>query len=165
MSRTIETLKEMMSDRNQQGWVKSEHSEDVFLSGFYLIFISKSEKFNIETMKQMIYFLQAHKLTNGIIVYQNIITSLAKKAIEHLQDYNIETFEKKELQYNPTHHRFYCPHTRLKKEDVKKEIKIELVHLPILLRTDMISRYFGFKKGDVVRIERKNGSIAYRLVK
>ena len=116
-------------------------------------------------MKQLIFHPQEHGLKNGIIVYHNIITSLVKKAIEHLQDYSIETFEKKELQYNPTHHRFYCPHTLLTKEDITKEIKTELASLPILLKTDVISRYFSFKKGDVVRIQRLNNSIAYRLVK
>jgi DNA-directed RNA polymerase subunit H (RpoH/RPB5) len=68
--------------------------------------------------------------------------------------------------YNPTKHRFYCPHERLPKDKITEEIpRIGLQSLPVLLRTDMVSRYFRFQKGDVIRIQRKNGAIAYRLVK
>lgn len=161
----LQTLQEMMKDRGETGWQLSENTDNVYIAGNTLIYLAKSEKFNIETMKNVIFQLQQHKMSHGLVVYQNIITSLAKKAIDHLQEFTIETFEKKELKYNPTHHRFYCPHTALSKEFIKKEIKTSLSSLPILLRSDVISRYFGFQKGQVIRIERKNGSIAYRLVK
>jgi DNA-directed RNA polymerase subunit H (RpoH/RPB5) len=99
-----------------------------------------------------------------MIVYQNLITSSAKKAIEHLQDYTMELFEKKELQFNPTRHRLYCPHTKLPKDSLEVPVG-QVPLLPVLLRTDMIARYFHFKRGDVIRVQRKNQSLAYRVVK
>jgi DNA-directed RNA polymerase I, II, and III subunit RPABC1 len=131
-----------------------------------LVFLCKTEKFNIESVKYLLFQLQQHKLRHGILVYQTIITSSAKKAIDHLLDYTIEQFETKEVMYNPTKHRFYCLHERLLKEKITDELpRIGLQSLPVLLRTDTISRYFRFQKGDVIRIQRKNGAIAYRLVK
>lgn len=165
MDRILTTLQEMMADRNQTGWEQSQICENVYLTGNILIMISGTEKFNIDTMKKIILQLQEHQKSHAIVVYQNMITSLAKKAIEHIHEYTIETFEKKELQYNPTHHRLYCPHLRIPTSQVRKEISADLNSLPVLLRTDVISRYFGFQKGDVIRIDRKNGSVAYRFVK
>lgn len=164
-SKVIEILKEMMKDRNHEKWEASSLSPDVYLSDDTLIFLSRTEKFNIETVKNVVFWLQEHKYKHALVVYQNIITSLAKKAIEHLQEFTIETFERKELLFNPTRHRFYCPHKLLTKEELNNELKVNLNCLPILLRSDIIARYFGFRKGEVVRIERKNGSIAYRLVR
>lgn len=160
-----EMVREMMEDRGCGAWEESQSNPDIYLAGTILVFFSKHEKFNIETVKQVVYELQEHKKKHALIVYQNIITSSAKKAIEHLQEYTLETFEKKELQFNPTKHRLYCPHQRLDKNQIPVKIKNELQSLPILLRTDIISRYFRFQRGDVIKIQRKNGSIAYRLVK
>lgn len=170
----IENIRQMMIDRGYKGWMRSRIIEDdtIFLSTSMecqhtcLIFLCKTEKFNIESVKYLIFQLQQHKLRHGIMVYQNLVTSSAKKAIDHLLDYSIEMFETKEVMYNPTHHRFYCPHVRLPKETVVQELPtMNLQSLPSLLRTDVISRYFRFQKGDVIRIHRKNGAIAYRLVK
>jgi len=165
MEKTTSNLRQMMRDRGFDDW--EESAPDFLVSGNskILIYVCPMEKFNIEGMKYMVYQLQQHKLRHGIIVYHNILTSSARKAIENLTDYTLELFEKKELQYNPTHHRLYCPHTIIPKEDVQKELRVPVSSLPILLRNDVISRYFRFLKGDVIRIVRKNGSVAYRLVK
>ena len=36
---------------------------------------------------------------------------------------------------------------------------------PVLLSTDPVSRYFNFKKGDIIKIIRKYDIITYRIVK
>lgn len=165
--RCIDILREMMKERGYTTWLDIDHvsvssTEDNKLHT--MIYMCKTEKFNIEGVKYAIYQLQQHKLKHIVIVYQNIITSSAKKAIEHLQDYTMELFEKKELQFNPTKHRLYCTHTKIDKNSL--EIPTGQVSLlPILLRTDVIARYFHFSRGDVIRVQRKNGSLAYRVVK
>ena len=159
-------IREMMKDRGYMVWedvdpvvsICSRHNEKV------MIYTSKTEKFNIEGVKYAVYQLQQHRLKHAIIIYQNIITSSAKKAIEHLQDYVLEMFEKKELQFNPTRHRLFCPHIRVDKnsDEVPKD---QIVNLPVLLRTDVVAKYFHFHRGEIIRIQRHNGSIAYRVVK
>lgn len=160
---TIITLHEMMFDRGYQSWEPC--GQHLYKIGKHImVYFCHNDKFNIESVKTLIFYLQQQKLKHGIVIYQNIMTSSAKKAIDHLQDFTIELFEKKELQYNVTKHRLYSKHEKISKS--KMEIPIEQInHLPILLRTDPVSRYFHFTRGDIVRITRNNGSIAYRLVK
>lgn len=161
-----ENLAQMMRDRGVADWRPSTADETVFLADQILIYFCPNEKFNIESVKYLVYQLNHHRRRHGIVVYHNLITSSARKAIDHLHDFVIEMFESREVLYNPTRHRLYCPHLRLEKDAVRAELPhLQLSNLPILLRTDMIARYFHFLKGDVIRIERKNGSIAYRLVK
>lgn len=163
----IETVYEIMKDRGYVIWLDVENVSICSTrdnKSHIMVYICQTEKFNIEGVKYAIYQLQQHHLKHVIIVYQNLITSSAKKAIEHLQDYVIELFEKKDLQFNPTHHRLYCPHIKLGRH--QDEVPADQVNLlPILLRTDVIARYFHFNRGDVIKILRKNGSVAYRIVK
>lgn len=164
------TLKEMLNDRGYgDGMSRIQTSDDIYMVVGHkkiLVYVCSMEKFNIDSVKYIIYHLQQANMTHAIVIYQNTITSSARKAIEYLQDYVLELFEVKELQYNPTRHRFYCPHTRLSKQDVASELSsVKISSLPVLLRADVISRYFRFVKGDIIRIRRHNNSIAYRLVK
>ena len=48
--------------------------------------------------------------------------------------------------------------------DSEKFDKKIIDKLPILLKTDPISRFYGFKKGDLIKISRKNNYIFYRRV-
>lgn len=165
--RCLETIRQMMVDRGYVVWLDMDavsicSTQDN--QSHIMVYLCHTEKFNIEGVKYAIYQLQQHRLKHALIVYQNLITSSARKAVEHLQDYVVELFEKKELLFNPTRHRLYCPHIKIKKED--NEIPTEqITHLPVLLRADVICRYFHFHRGDIIRVERKNGSVAYRIVK
>lgn len=166
-ARSLDTIKEMLEDRGYTIWLEVGpvsvcSTKD--LQSHIMVYMCQSDKFNIEGVKYAIYHLQQHKLKHIIIIYQNIVTSSAKKAIEHLQDYTIELFEKKELQFNPTKHRLYSPHIKLDK-NTPEVPHDQLNNLPVLLRTDVIARYFHFHRGDIIKINRINGSIAYRLVK
>lgn len=163
----VQNIKGMMMDRGFIVFMETNHISIYSTKDnkhHIMIYFCQTEKFNIEGVKYAIYQLQQHRLKHALIVYQNIITSSARKAIEHLQDYTIELFEKKELQFNPTRHRLYCPHMKINKNE--EEVPIDQVsNLPVLLRTDVIARYFHFNRGDIIRIQRKNGSVAYRIVK
>lgn len=165
--RCVETIKEMMNDRGYEVWMDMDPMPICSTKdnkSHIMIYLCPTEKFNIEGVKYAIYQLQQYRLKHVFIVYQNIITSSAKKAIEHLQDYTMELFEKKDLQFNPTRHRLYCPHIKIEKNS--NEIPTDQTNnLPVLLRTDVIAKYFHFNRGDIIKIKRKNGSIAYRIVK
>jgi len=170
--KSLNTMKEMLKDRGYEYWEPVPTEQQIYLCGrdrddiSVIVYLCYKDKLNIECVKYTIYQLQQRQLKHAIIIYQNIITSSAKKAIEHLNDYTIEMFEKKETQYNPTQHRLYSPHIKIAKEHISSELPtIQLQHLPIILRTDVISRYFHFNRGDVIKINRQNGSIVYRIVK
>ena len=162
----LTVVREMMNDRGYTEWEEIDPIVSICLkeNDRIMIYTSKTEKFNIEGVKYAVFQLQQHRLRHAIIIYQNIITSSAKKAMEHLQDYALEMFEKKELQFNPTRHRLFCPHTRVDKNS-NEVPKDQISNLPVLLRTDVVAKYFYFHRGEIIRIQRHNGSLAYRVVK
>jgi len=75
---------------------------------------------------------------------------------------NIEIFIKPFI--NITKHSLVPKHSLLTNEEVD-ELKLEVNKLPLILRKDPVIRWYNFKPGGVCKIDRKNGSIFYRLIK
>ena len=126
-----------------------------------LIFFTDEPKININIVKSMISKMTELSVIHSILVYKNTITSSALKAIECLENNRIELFFIKELQYNITKHRLVPRHEKYCKDDMKKYVD----NLPVLLRTDVVCRYYDFKKGDIIENTRHNGFKIYRIVK
>lgn len=129
-----------------------------------IVFINEDEKLNIQGIKDKISIMNKENATSCIIIYKATVTSSAKKSLETLE-YEFELFALHELQLNITRHRLVPRHTRVlpsEKEELDKNYKGKL---PIILHTDPISRYYAFKRGEYIRITRKDGSIIYRIVK
>lgn len=129
-----------------------------------LVFLCKEDKLKIQEAKEKIYVMNRENVKRCIIIYMNDITPTAKKSFETIQEYNIELFSVKELQFNITTHRLVPKHT-LATEAEREELKIYHNKLPILLYTDVIRRYYDYKRGDIIRITRKDNSMIYRVVK
>ena len=81
------------------------------------------------------------------------------KKLETKEKYNIQIFESKYLQINPTKHSLVPNHIKQSAEEImliRKNYRILCnSQLPLLLQTDPISRYYNFKKGDVIKITNK----------
>lgn len=77
--------------------------------------------------------------------------------IENKHD-NITFFTHKKLLINIIDNIYVPKHTRLSIQDrkaLKKSLNIESFNnLPILFKSDAISRYYNYKEGDVIRIDR-----------
>lgn len=124
------------------------------------------EKLNIEGIKEFISILETQKIKHGLLIFYQMITASAKKILKSLYRFEIEIFTLKELQYDITTFEYYCPHILCDKKEREEVLKrFSISELPILLLTDVVSRYFYFHKNDLIRIHRKNGSIIYRIVK
>lgn len=121
-------------------------------------------KLNISTIKEIVNLLQDNEVYHGIIVYKENITASAKKLIESLEDFEIETFAKKELQYNLTKHRLVPLHEKIPDEEAKEIVKKFGTKLAILLRGDAVSKFYNYKHGDLIRITRTD-SVSYRIVR
>ena len=71
---------------------------------------------------------------------------------------NVSLFNYKDLLFNVSRHKYVPKHTKLTKPeilDLKKTLKLEsLVQLPLIEKNDPIARYYGLRRGDVVKIER-----------
>jgi DNA-directed RNA polymerase subunit H (RpoH/RPB5) len=129
-----------------------------------IVFINDDEKLNIQGIKDKISVMNREGSNSCIIIYKSNVTSSAKKSLETLE-YEFELFALYELQLNITRHRLVPRHSKVlpsEKEHLEKNYKGKL---PILLHTDPISRYYAFKRGEYIRITRKDGSIIYRVVK
>ena len=134
------------------------YQPDIIL-GFFV-----NEKLTIQGIKDRITVLSREGATHAIIVYRSSVTASAKKSIETL-DYGFELFSLDELQLNITHHRLVPRHHRVTPQEQSELDKKYKGKLPQILQTDAVCRYYAFKKGEYIRITRKDGSIIYRVVK
>ena len=86
----------------------------------------------------------------------------------------LQTFLLDDLQFNPTKHKFLVPKHELITDEKTIEDLVERCqvktryHMPIILRSDPIARYFGAKVGQVMKITRVSPAageaIVYRCV-
>ena len=167
----IKVVSEMLCDREykieyidnncsfEQPYVIKAQKQNIII----LVFINEDEKLNIQGIKDKISIMNKEGAIRCIIIYKSNVTSSAKKSLETLE-YEFELFALHELQLNITKHRLVPRHTHILPSE-KEEIDKYKGKLPILLHTDPISRYYSFKKGEYIRITRKDGSIIYRVVK
>ena len=153
------------SDENKNNVVFDE--EDCLLQNNddkIIVFFPVENKVNIDTIKEILYKMEKVHIKNCIIVYKESITSSAKKTLDVLE-LNIEMFHLEQLQYNITKHNLVPKHIRIEDKQQKKELlKKYGTQLPVLLKSDAVSRFYNYKKGDLIKILRTNNTICYRLV-
>ncbi len=165
--KTKQILIDMLTDR---GYVITDNSVDDKVicknrDSTLIGLISQVEKLNINIIKEYIKLIEQLNIPKCIIVYNNCITSSAKKVIDNLQHLDIEVFNENELQYNITLHKYVRPHIKIEGDEFDTINSKYGKHLPIILASDPVSRYYNFKKGDIIKIIRRNDIIAYRVVK
>lgn len=146
--------------------VLSSSSSSDIMNPDMIIYLCEREKLNIDGLKEVIETLQSFRIKKCILVYKSMMTASAKKALDHMFDYDIELWNLSELQYNLTKHSLYIRHERLRDSEIVKCIpEIDIPRLPKISKNDPVVRFFGWKRNHVLRIHRKDGSIAYRIVK
>lgn len=113
------------------------------------------------------------KIQHILIVAQKALSQSANKTITELSspENNLELFLESELVTNVTEHVFVPKHTLLsssEKINLLQKYRVSESHLPKIHSSDPVARYYGFKKGDIVKIERSSESAGkynfYRLV-
>ena len=132
------------------------------------VFITNTSKFNVESIQEYISMMKKMDVWNCIIVYRDSATPVAKKIIEETKDMNIELFTEDELQYNITKHVLVPKHEIVFKKGTVGCVNFKKKYtdnLPIILKTDPVSRYYGYEKGDIIKITRRNGYVVFRIVR
>jgi DNA-directed RNA polymerase I, II, and III subunit RPABC1 len=133
------------------------------------VFVVPSHKFNVETIQEYISMMKKMNLSHCIIVIKDNATPIAKKIIDESPDLDIELFYVDELQYNITKHYLVPKHELAYKKGTadytafKKKFMAD--NFPVILKSDVVSRFYAFQKGDIIKITRPNGLITYRIVK
>ena len=122
------------------------------------------DKINTEYTKEYIQLLTDLNMKHAIIIFNNTITSAAKKTIENLVDHEIELFELCEMQFNITKHYLQPKFLKLTDEEISSIDKSSKFGLPIMKSIDPISRFYNYKKGNIIKICRNDNSIVFRKI-
>jgi len=141
----------------------------------YFADISGSKQLGVDTLGEVLKEMEEVKTKNAIIITSNPLSSSSRKKISELLTYNIYTFMENEMAYDPTEHFLVPEHRALSVEEQRDFLmrnNISIDQIPSILTTDMISRYYGFRTGQVIEIKRTNfydtivqHSTSYRVVK
>ena len=141
----------------------------------YYADITNDKQLGVDAIKDFISGLHEKKARNGIIITSIPLSSKSEKEIQKLLAYNIYTFTEDEMSYDPTEHYLTPEHIALSADEQREFLSkngLNIDQLPIILNTDMISRYYGFQTGQIIKINRVNlydtivqNSVSYRAVR
>jgi DNA-directed RNA polymerase I, II, and III subunit RPABC1 len=174
----LQTISEMMNERKyylfstnkenieliySSSYCKNENKEKEIKNDSIIVFFPQEKKVNIDIVKEKIYKMKNNNIKKCIIVYKETITSSAKKTLELLNS-DIELFLEDELKYNITKH-YLVPKHILMPDNEKRKIKEKFgKKMPVLLKSDPVSRFYNYKKSDIIKIIRDNDIVCYRVV-
>ncbi|XP_041448647.1 DNA-directed RNA polymerases I, II, and III subunit RPABC1-like isoform X2 [Drosophila obscura] len=140
-----------------------------------LVFFFDEPKIGVATVNSFTNRMRDENIRHAIIVSQAGLTTAAKRALLALKNsdnFDVEQFLEIELMVNITQHDLVPEHVLLTDAEkqalfAKYNLKPEL--MMILLTTDPVARYYGFKPGQVVKIirlsETAGRSASYRVVR
>lgn len=169
MDKAYQTCLEML---RQRGYTVTKENDDHILAikpdGEPVVtFFSDIPKFNVNAIQTYIKKMNEMEITHSIIVYKEGVTSFTRKAITKSMDLRFELFAEKDLQYNITRHRLQPIFEKLEDNDAREFTKEYGIKFGIMRDNDPIARFYGYEKGDVIRVTRKhqNKFITYRIVR
>ena len=123
-------------------------------------------QFNAHRLVETVSEMHRLNIQHALVVHSGGVTPPAKKTVETSTELTFELFSESELQTNITRHhlqpQFYCLPPD---EGARFKKKFNFVKLPCMLRTDPIARFYGYQRGDVVRITRPNNYVLHRCVR
>lgn len=127
-------------------------------------------KLNIDELNNYLAKMKEAKpaVMHALIVYKTNITPVVNSNIPVLADagFTIEIFQEITLAVNITKHELVSPHTKIDLVEARDLLnKVKKTQLPILLSSDPMCVFYGFCKGDIIKILRKDGTVNYRIVR
>lgn len=141
-----------------------------------MIFFSNSMKLEIEEFKTYYHKMLENECNHCILIYPGKITKYVMESINAIKEKKnmyVELFENKWLTYNVSRHEDTPKHILLSEQEKEKLIEeYDPVgkgrNFPKLLITDRVAQYYGFTKGQMIKILRKHEKdgreIYYRIV-
>ncbi len=123
----------------------------------------------VRTMRAFAHSLQERAVTTGILIYQTSLTASASKVLTAV-DIAIETFAEADLLVNITRHELVPRHSVLapmQKKALLERYRLTDAQLPRIQTADPVARYFGLRRGQVVKIIRRSETsgryVTYRI--
>ncbi|XP_014778423.1 DNA-directed RNA polymerases I, II, and III subunit RPABC1 isoform X1 [Octopus bimaculoides] len=177
LDQTLEEFKDQFGDKpSERRPARSDlivlvaHNDDPTDQMF--VFFPEDPKVGIKTIKTYCQRMQEENITRAIIVVQAGMTPSAKQAlVDMAPKYILEQFLEAELLVNITSHMLVPEHvvmTPEEKSELLQRYKLKESQLPRVQQGDPVARYFGLKRGQVVKIVRPSETagryVSYRLV-
>lgn len=177
LDQTLDEFKEQFGDRpSERRPARSDlivlvaHNDDPTDQMF--VFFPEDPKVGIKTIKTYCQRMQEENITRAVIIVQAGMTPSAKQALTDMAPkYILEHFLEAELLVNITAHMLVPEHvvmTPEEKHELLQRYKLKESQLPRIQQGDPVSRYFGLKRGQVVKIIRPSETagryVSYRLV-
>ncbi|KAK4193570.1 RNA polymerase [Podospora australis] len=134
-------------------------------------FCPEKTSIGIGVMKKFVEHCATNNFKAGILVTAVPLSAQARKVMTVTSQYTlIECFLEEDLLVNITHHELVPTHVLLSREEktaLLKRYRLKETQLPRILQKDPIARYFGLKRGQVVKIIRTSETAgryaSYRL--
>lgn len=152
-----------------------EHENGTKIAVFYTDMTPGKTQLGLNEIIRAVSFMKKHNVINCTIISPRPLSPPAISKINSLVSYNIQVFLEDEVAYDPTEHFLVPKHIVLTQEEQREFLNknnLDIDHLPIILSTDIIARYYGLRSGQVVKIERENmfetmvfESISYKVIR
>mmetsp|Transcript_10009 Transcript_10009/g.12626 ORF Transcript_10009/g.12626 Transcript_10009/m.12626 type:complete len:225 (+) Transcript_10009:68-742(+) len=135
------------------------------------VFFPEDEKVGVKAIKVYVDRMKDESVKNALLILRVDMSPFAKQALQEVSGQcHLEHFKEAELLVDITEHTLVPEHIVLsqnQKAELLKRYKLKEMQLPRIQPNDPVARYYGMKRGQVVKITRPSETagryVTYRI--